>query len=527
MALEQEALKIKTDGKGLIELTTYDGIALWWFYRFDLYDLPESSPLIKLLTRNTYFDLFASFLYNFFASTLISAPSRHPKEKTDRKQRPKVLVVDYDVYWRDIRDLTGRLRKGNAYYDFLMAELKKRNFKIVTVYPPVTPISGLKMMIDKSKRQKGIIHKVSNTYWHAEIWKKEYEAKRYFRKIWKSILKNDETFVDLLGKYRLKAGLSYCFNHSFGALIRRIEMAKELVEREKPDLILLTSEYGHFERALVTAGKLKGIPTLALQHGFIGPLHKGYMYPKNSISASGSIEAPYCPIPDKTAVYGEYYYDLLTRVSAYPPSSVAVTGAPRYDVLAVADKIFSRKEFCARSNLDPDRKIVLVATQGWHMRETFIRSVLTALKHFPEVQIVVKPHPNEKEDFYENVAKKENIRVTILPSKSDTFDALYACDLLVSAFSTTITEAVILGKLVVTLNLTAEEPAPYYREVTLRVNRKEDLAPAIRKALYDEKTRKRLKIVGRKFTLKHACRQDGKATERVASLIEQMINEFT
>ncbi len=118
---------------------------------------------------------------------------------------------------------------------------------------------------------------------------------------------------------------------------------------------------------------------------------------------------------------------------------------------------------------------------------------------------------------------RKNTKGTILSSKSDTFEALYGCDLLLAAYSTVITEALALGKLAVTLNLTAEEPAPYYREVTLRVNRKEDLAQALREALYDEKTRKKLKKVGRKFTFKHTYKQDGKATERVASLIEQRI----
>lgn len=71
---------------------------------------------------------------------------------------------------------------------------------------------------------------------------------------------------------------------------------------------------------------------------------------------------------------------------------------------------------------------------------------------------MIKPHPREKEDFYENVVKK-NIRVTILPSISDTFEALYACDLLVAACSTVITEALVLGKPAVTVNLTVEKLA--------------------------------------------------------------------
>ena len=117
------------------------------------------------------------------------------------------------------------------------------------------------------------------------------------------------------------------------------------------------------------------------------------------------------------------------------------------------------------------------------------------------------------------------MRAEILSKSSDTIEALYACDLLVAAFSTVITEALVLGKPAVTLNLTAEDPTPYYKGVTLRVDKEKDLYPAIRKALYDEKTREKLEKERKKFVLGYAHVQDGKATERVISLIEGMIRK--
>jgi surface carbohydrate biosynthesis protein len=159
------------------------------------------------------------------------------------------------------------------------------------------------------------------------------------------------------------------------------------------------------------------------------------------------------------------------------------------------------------------------------MRETFIRSVLRALKNFQEAQVIIKLHPGENDEAYKKVVEEENVRVKMLSKSSDTIEALYACDLLVAAFSTVITEALVLGKPAVTLNLTAEDPVPYYKEVTLRVDKEEDLAPAIRKALYDEKTREKLKKERKKFISKHVYKQDGKATERLIGLIERMIKK--
>jgi hypothetical protein len=239
----------------------------------------------------------------------------------------------------------------------------KRHYDIATVSPLKYSTSAVKIMIERLKTGS-TIHKESNTYWSIKTWIKQHYATKYFGNVRKSFLENPEEFVALLEKHPPTREMHYYFNSLFGHVVKHIEIAKEVVSEQNPDLILVTSEYGFFERALVVAGELKGIPTLAIQHGNIGPLHKGYMYPKGNISAYGSVETPDCPIPDKTAVYGRYSYDLLTEMSAYPSSTAVITGQPRYDMLAVADRFFSREEFCGRLNLDPDRKIVLVATQS-------------------------------------------------------------------------------------------------------------------------------------------------------------------
>ena len=524
LALEQEILKIKRDGKNLIELTEYRGIALWWLIRFRLYHSVQSRRSINLLIKNTYLFSLVDFLYDFFTSILCRMLSSFFKVKIDKK-RPTVLMTAHDRNWMNVHDPTGGSRKCDIFFDSLIHELKKRDYGIITLTPLKYSISGIKKMIEKLGSQKNIIHKEANMYWSIKTWKKGHDAKRHFRNVWKNVSENDEKFIESLQKYPLTSELSHYFNSIFGYVVKCIEMAKKLIE-EEPDLILVSSEYGAFEKALVVAGRLKKIPTLAIQHGSIGPIHKGYIYSKNSISASGSIEAPYCPIPDKTAVYGPYYYDLLTKMSSYPPSSVVITGQPRYDILAQADRLYSREKFCSKLNLDPDRKIVLVATENLPIPEgkAFLRTVLRALKNFPEIQTVLKPHPGERKEWYKKVVQEENARAVVLLRGADTFEALYACDLFVTGFSTIITEAIILGKTGVTVHLgKKEDPTPYYKDVTLRIYKEEDLVPAIREALYSEKTREKLEKAGKKFVYQHVYKQDGRATERVADLIEEMI----
>ena len=534
-------IKIK-DGKSLIELTTYNGIAMWWFVDIDVDGY--ITQLVKyicskkaLLKKRSLIDLFKKssflyFMYEFFSSFLCRLNVKLYGSKTTLKKN-KILITAQNQQWRTIRDFsTKELKKGDAFFDSVISQLRENDEnEIVTIYPLGYSISNLKVIIDKRRNQKDIIHKPFDIYWSLDIWKKGRKIKKYFSSLWKD-LKNDEKFKNLL-KYEdikfdlLESRLSYYFTTIFGRLVEYIEMAKRMIDEEKPDLILLLNEYGGFERALVIAGKLKGVPVLAVQHGVIHPTHEGYMHTHDEISPVGSVTSPYCPIPDITAVYGTYHKDLLTKVSTYPVDSVVVTGQPRYDLLYHADKIYDRSSFCNKWSLDPNKKIVLVATENLPIQEEnifFLKAILKSLKEFPILQVVVKPHPGERGKWYEKVVKEKETEVTILPKNSDTFEALYACDLFFIYFSTTGMEAVALNKPVIVVNLTERpDPVEYVKEgVALGVYREEDLKPAIEKLLNDgsELARNR-----NSYIEKYLYKIDGKATERVINLIVKMIEE--
>lgn len=83
-------------------------------------------------------------------------------------------------------------------------------------------------------------------------------------------------------------------------------------------------------------------------------------------------------------------------------------------------------------------------------------------------------------------------------------------------------EAVALNKPVIVLNLSGEpDPVEYVKEgVALGVYRKEDLGPAIKSLLIDDS-----QLAGnrKRYIEKYLYRVDGRATERVVNLINQMI----
>jgi hypothetical protein len=468
------------------------------------------------------------FVYDLSTSLLCRLVSGLVRQGTSGKGKT-VLITVHDRDWKTIGSPNGQRRKGDAFFDSIIRELQRRGFRIVTVTPLKADfMSGVKTLANRLKHQKeNLIHREFNSYWSMKIWKKERDARRAFRKTWKEARRNEE-LVSVLKKANLEDELPYYFDNIFGWVAKSIEMAKRLVENEKPDFVLVSSEHGIIQKSIMLAGKMMGIPTMALQHGTIGTVHKGYLSWKGSISESGDIHSPFCPIPDKTAVFGSYYVDLLTKASDYPPNSVVATGQPRYDALVEASRRYNRDEFCRKLSLNSQKKLVLVMTENMPIADgkVFLRAALRALKDFAEVQVVIKPHPAEEGEWYAEVVREENVKATILPKNADTYEALYACDLFVGSYSTVILEGVILGRLGVTAFLSkGKDPTPYFREVTPRVYREEELGPEIRKALYDNTVRERLRRTGAKFVFEHAYKMDGKATERVTNLMEEMMEK--
>jgi hypothetical protein len=526
LTTEKEVLTHKVNGRTFVDLTAYQGIALWWFIRFRFFNRVRTTSLIRTLSSNTLVFSIADFVYDLSTWIVCRLFSGLPSETAIEKGKT-VLITVHDRDWKTASSPTGQRLKRDAFFYPIIRDLQSRGFRIVTVTPlKADLVSGLRTLFSRLKHQRrNLIHREFNSYWSMKTWKRERDARRKFAETWKRVSRNDE-LMSVLKKAGLDDELPCYFHNIFGWVAKSLEMARRLIEEEKPEFVLVSSEHGIIQKSIMVAGKLGKIPSMALQHGTIGTVHKGYLSWKGSISKSGDMRSPFCPIPDKTAVFGPYYVDLLTKASDYPPGSVVATGQPRYDALVEASRMYNREEFCKKLKLDPQQRLVLVMTENMAVSDgrIFLRAALRALKDLADIQIVIKPHPAEEGEWYVDVVREENVRATIMAKNADTYEALFVSDLFVGSYSTVILEGVILGKLGVTAFLAkGNDPTPYFKEVTLRVYKGEDLGPEIKKALYDAKVRERLRQAGAKFVFEHAYKIDGKAAERVTDLIVKMV----
>jgi hypothetical protein len=279
----------------------------------------------------------------------------------------------------------------------------------------------------------------------------------------------------------------------------------------KPDVIIVMTEGIMPAKIAIATAKLGRIPTLLLLQ--LGMLRKNYECPNF--------------LADKISVPGDFIGDLVVNCGV-DANKVVVTGRPTYDALIHAEDRLDKAAICGRLGLNPSRKIVIYCTENLPIRdsERITRVVCRAMKNLSDVQFVIKVHPSELSvSVYHKVARELGIQALVTKEES-IYEVLFICDLMITGFSTAALDAMILDKPVITINFTGlPDPIPFAESgAAIGVYREDDLETEIKKGLYDDSVKARLHNDRGKFVYEQTYLKDGRATQRIADLIEQMVS---
>jgi len=340
---------------------------------------------------------------------------------------------------------------------------------------------------------------------HIYFKKKSREIKAYYQKE----LKNDAGFHELF-TYQgislwkaIRDEIALLFNKKIPEIISNLEVFSQIIDTIKPDILVIgTEDKSTPVAAHVLLAKKKGIPVLEIRHGIMSP---------NT--------PPNPPWSDKIAVGGEYWKEFYITKLGARENQIVVTGWPKFDIYADLKKLDKQKK-------EPD--VILFATQPIYtdLNLTIIENIGSYVEKHPNTRLIIKPHPIEKSKVYSQIAKKYKNVI------SESFDKpiaelIASSDVVIMVSSTVGLEAALLDKPIICINTTKEEMASMYISsgVAIEVNRVEELIPTIEEVLYNKKVQKKLANARKKFVYEHAYIQDGKASERVANVIIQMIEE--
>jgi len=270
-------------------------------------------------------------------------------------------------------------------------------------------------------------------------------------------------------------------------------------------------------RVFTEIGSSFGINTLTVQEGLYETLSFHHMFNSKRIALQGE----------------EVKNDF--RRNGVEEERLVVTGAPLYDF--IKDGVRIRKEgnnvkYLEEHGIDLKKGLIVFASQPHDKKLYKIeekRRILTGLRramaNFPDCMLIVKLHPYESYEELGDSLERNGDGNIVVVRDINIFDLIDVCDLLITKWSTCALEAILLGKPVVTINLGGTpDPFPYAaNHVALDVYKEEDILPALRRVLYDRNTKEMLKESRPKFIKKYAYRLDGNATDRILSLIQEMM----
>ena len=235
------------------------------------------------------------------------------------------------------------------------------------------------------------------------------------------------------------------------AIFYRINWTELFVRIYRPSSLVVAEDISPLNRSMCQVFKNHGVPIVVVQHGILtGDMGGMYIMP-----VVGNFQA----------VWGEFYRQWHIKRGKSPDSQI-VTGFPRHDSLFHLHPL-KRSELCTRFGLNPKGNMILVATewfQGSSSRytiereEEYIRLVLRSLRVYKNIQIVVKLHPSfqsENQKIVSEIAEQE--RAEIIIAKDSLWDLIRLSKFVIVSVSSVCVEALILGKPVISVNVSNEK----------------------------------------------------------------------
>lgn len=338
-------------------------------------------------------------------------------------------------------------------------------------------------------------------------------------------LQKEQSFRDRfrykdIGIWSLVEGeISRFFKERFPRVLKLIAQINRYHQSKTIRAVVLRADGRETERSIIKAAEKLHIPTLYITHGVL--------------AENNGHDILFCT---KTAVWGRADFERYVSLGNHP-DKLAITGSPKYDRLYFKNLSASKELVYKKLRLRAGDDFAVLATQpivkfSSHRtddeNEVLIRSVLSAIRGIPDLKLVIKLHPFEDYLMYKKLLKEIGASGAILIRDVDIFSLIRESAFLITVNSTVGLEAMILEKPVITINLSKREDLlPFAKKgAALGVYRQEDIAPAIERILKDRQLNKQLQIKQKEVVSRYIYQLDGRSSERVVDLINNMKADF-
>jgi hypothetical protein len=215
---------------------------------------------------------------------------------------------------------------------------------------------------------------------------------------------------------------------SISYLFRYLSFVRFFKKNSKIQIVATVGEQDSIRKAILDAARFSNIKTAGIQHGTIYDNHISYTY--------SAEELKYQPAPDHMLVWGEKWKENLIKFGNYSDSAIEVVGQLRTDVIP---------QLLKENNNDHGLFKVIFASQPMPIfqdRIDVLRAVLKAASKFPQLELIIRPHPRETDDlFFNRIAKEEGVTSYSIERKEGLYQTMAKSNALITCFSSVAYEA--------------------------------------------------------------------------------------
>jgi len=298
-----------------------------------------------------------------------------------------------------------------------------------------------------------------------------------------------------------------------------LDAARIHVASDRPRLAVFFQEFCNPSRAFIYACREAGIPVLSLQHG------EGYMEQYSALPLFASHHI----------AFSRYNADILARMGA-PEEQIFITGFPETDNSSAVSRKQIRRDWNQQYGIGESSHVILAALRP-HYIDSYAennRLMLNNLAHhFPASgkELLVKLHPSDQavgrgDCAMEFLAQYPFIK--ILGADEEIGHALVGADVLVTFFSSALSEAVEKGITIFAIEEDASEKWPPWKKFNvMNVIGIDELAERSNEICSPENAEALVSDNDNRIRFIEYFRgvNDGRAVERIVTAIESILNQ--
>lgn len=343
----------------------------------------------------------------------------------------------------------------------------------------------------------------------------------YTQKSYSDLNQNIDSYVKQVSSEKILSDsdskrFSTILKNSSLTFYKYFEYFNSLISKFGPATVVIGNDLSFFGRILASICNERKINSIAIQHGTIpfDAIHKYHL-------------------ANKLFVFGEKSEEVLLSLGI-EKERIQITGAPYLDSKLFDKNTKKTDKLLKYFKLKKSDKIALIALSGAGQRTSLkhhkklIESIKILAGNFPQYRFLIKLHRKDDVKFYsdlkklnKNVVVKRKIKPAI---SNDIFDWLKISEVLITGNSAVATEAMLMKKPVMTIDLMNEYPFMDFiqERASLHSENVNDTINNFDKAISDKNFLGSQLNNQTDFISKYFYNSDGNTSARCVKLIEQI-----